>query len=391
MYRKNILAIITMSVAQLIEVSAQQAAYYESSAFNPETTHFSQMATIKTWIANQHHENKELMQRVQQNVAMTVPQNPYSLHLMLPVRNNEGDNRYFGKSFATLAAIELPFLQYVKQTSAVKEIITLEIAASIGMVSWKVPYTLSQEGTHYVNDISFAMLNKEFQSIIKSRLKGTDLENHLKTLPGDCFQILEQHPSLRNKVDVIYVQNLEHFFNPVQHQSFLSLLEDLLAENGQAFLCAHSFKFGVDTEHPLFKLYSDRKSEGGIYPGFAAYDVEFVGIYQKQVTLKSTISNVSRPADNTEIRKIDISGPQSIGFKEVPPMGLVELFTMKQHITDNSFSPSIYRNAVALHPNLQVIEAFFMDGKGNKLDKWGKDVMHAAAIIKKKTITPIEE
>ncbi|AIK96807.1 hypothetical protein [Candidatus Odyssella acanthamoebae] len=392
MYKKNILAVMAMSIAQLGGVSAQQNAYRDSSAFNPENTHFSQLDTIKTWVADKHYDEVELMSKLQQNVAMTVPQNPFSLHFMLPVKNNPEDKRYFGKSFRTLAAVELPFLQYVKQLSAEREITTLEIAASIGMVSVKVPFAFGHKGTHYVNDLSAEMLNNEFQKLVNSRLGGTALKEHLKILPADCFHLLEQEPSLRNKVDAIYVQNLEHFFNPVQHQLFLSVLDDLLAENGQAFLCAHSFKFGIDTSHPLFKLYSSRKSEGDVYPGFAAYDVEFTGIYQTQATLGNpVISKVSRPSDDTEIKKIDIGTPRMIGSEVVSPMGRVELFKMKQHITENSFSPSIYRNAVALHPHLEVTDAFFMDGNGNRIEKWGKDVTHAVAIVKKKTSVSIEE
>ncbi|MBW8309285.1 MAG: hypothetical protein K0M45_06575 [Candidatus Paracaedibacteraceae bacterium] len=394
MYKKNILAMMALSFAQVGSVSAQQNTYDYSSAFNPETAHFSKMVTIESWVADKHHSNEELMQRVQKNVAMTVPENSFSLHFTLPIKNNEGDDRYFGKSFPTLQDVELPFLQYVKQTLTLKEEpITLELAASIGMVSWKVPFAFSQEGTHYANDLSSLMLDSQFQKMVTNRLQETGLEKYLKTLPGDCFQLLEQHPSLRNKVDAIYVQNLEHFFNPTKHQSFLSLLDDLLAENGQAFLCAHSFKFGIDTAHPLFKLYSSRKAEGDIYPGFAAFDVEFIGIHKTALTVgDAVISNVSRPTDDTEAQKIDIGLPQDIGSHFIRPMGRqVELFKMKNHVVENSFSPSIYRNAVALHPNLEVIDAFFMDGKGKRLEKWGKDVHHAAAIIKKKPRTSIAE
>ncbi len=385
MYKKNILAMMALSIAQIGGVSAQQRAYTDSSAFNPETSHFSRMTTLESWVADKYHNDKDLMQRIQKNVAMTVPENPFSLHFALPIRNNSGDNRYFGKSFRTLSAIELPFLQYVQQQSASKKLITLEIAASIGMVSWKVPYAFNQTGTHYANDLSAEMLSKEFQSFIKSRLLGTDLKKHIETVAGDCFQLLDQQPSLRGTVDAIYVQNLEHFFNPIQHQSFLSLLDDLLAENGQAFLCAHSFKFGIDTTHPLFKLYSARKADGDIYPGFAAYEVAFTGIQNTQTIVgDAQISNVSRPADETEAQKIDVGSPQSIGSRFIPPMGQVELLRIKNHVVENSFSPSIYRNAVEFHPNLEVVDAFFMDGNGKRLDKWGKGVTHAATIIKKK-------
>ncbi len=114
----------------------------------------------------------------------------------------------------------------------------MEIAAAIGLVTWKIPLAFEQTGKVYANELS-SKVEKTFDQVLNRRLEQ-ELQGVVHKIPGDCFNIPQNHPGLLGKVDAIFVQNLEHFFNPIQHQEFLNLLEKLLTDSGRAFLTAHT-------------------------------------------------------------------------------------------------------------------------------------------------------
>ena len=360
-------------------------AYRDSAAFNPENSPFSRMETIKTWVAPHH--DQATHQEIQTNVAMTVQENPFSVHFGRPVQNDPGVTQYFGKSFPTIPAIELPFLQWVREVSANNQNpVTMELAASMGLVSWKVTFAFPEHGgRHYANELSHSMMDNVFPQMMDARLKNhPELRERITPLPGDCFHIPQSHPELLGVVNGLYVQNLEHFFNAAIHPKFIALIESLLAPGGRAFLCSHSFMFRTDPNHPLRALYSERKQMGDLYPGFAEYDVTFTSIKGTQMQVGDPeISNVSRPADDAEFVKIDKAKEDAGVMFYSPAGGYVQLQKATQHIFMNSFSPSIYRAVVAQFPNLRVVDTFFVKNNGSRVDQWGEDISHAAVIIEK--------
>ncbi len=360
-------------------------AYRDSAAFNPETSSFSKMETIKTWVAPHH--NQTTHQEIQGNVAMTVKENPFSVHFAMPVQNDPGVTTYFGKSFPTIPAIELPFLQWVREVSANNQNpVTMELAASMGLVSWKVPFAFPETvGMHYANELSHFMMDNVFPQMMDVRLKNhPELMEKVMRLPGDCFDIPQHYPALLGEVKALSVQNLEHFLNAETHPKFIGLIESLLAPGGRAFLCSHSFMFGTDPNHPLRALYSERKQMGDLYPGFAEYDVTFTSIKGAQMQVGDPeISNVSRPADDAEFVKID-KAEKDAGVMFYSPAGRhVPLQKSTQHIFMNSFSPSIYRGVVAKFPSLRVVDTFFIEKANTRVDQWGDGISHAAVIIEK--------
>lgn len=360
-------------------------AYRNSEAFNPETSPFSRMETLRTWVAPHH--NQATHQEIQTNVAMTVKENPFSVHLAMPVQNDPGVTQYFGKSFPTIPVIELPFLQHVREVSASNpRPVTMEMAASMGLVSWKVPFAFPEQGgMHYANELSHSMMDNVFSQMMDARLGNhPELMEKVMRLPGDCFNIPQSHPELLGVVNDLYVQNVEHFFNAAIHPKFIGLIESLLAPGGRAFLCSHSFMFGTDPNHPLRALYSERKQMGDLYPGFAEYDVTFTSIKGTQMQVgDANISNVSRPADNAEFVKINKAEEDAGVMFYSPAERYVPLQKSTQHVFTNSFSPSIYRAVVAKFPSLRVVDTFFVKHDGSRVDQWGEDISHAAAIIEK--------
>ncbi len=357
-------------------------ARFNSSLFNAESADFSRMETIKTWVADKYHNQTSIMKKVQGDVAMTVPQNPFSSHFAEPIVNNKGDTRYFGKTFHTLSAIELPFLQYVKQISQTRSPVTLEIAASMGLVSWKVPFCFQNGGIHYANELSKIVLDQRFEPVVNSRLGHANLTKHLTSLQGDCFTVLDH---LKGKVDALYVQNLQHFFNPITNDKFMHLVNDLLAPGGRAYLSAHSFLF-QDTEDALYKLYCKQKKGSDKYPGFVQYDVQFTNILGTEQGLEHTITNPIRPADDALITKVDKLDSDKCGvFNAFVNNQVVQVKTRKQNVVSNHFSPTIYQRTIADFPTLIHKDSFFITQEGERKKGWdwkGK-ISHAAAIVEK--------
>lgn len=392
---------ITLILSLVCILCFMQITNVSAGKFDPETTGFSKLDTIKTWLRTDILKEEKKVEVIQRIIASIVPQNQ-NTHGFFKQVENDKEIRYFDEIFPTIAAIELPFLQFVHDISRQKSPVTMEIAAATGFVSWKVPLAFETDGMHYANELS-PVMNEEFDENIKlftkgngTDSKGNDLSLSIIKLPGSCFEILHRNPELKNKVDAVYVQNLEHFLNPIQHQQFINLIANLLAPGGQAFLCAPSFAFDGE-DHPLYKLYQEQKKNKELYSGFAQFNVEFTTyagteIQSRDMGVKKIISNAMSPKDDAVMEPINLEdNPIGSWIISKKNMGLgeyevteYEMRRVKRYMIGDFFSPEIYRNAVALHPSLEVIDAFFIDGNGIRKKAWDKTVLYAAAIIRKK-------
>jgi predicted O-methyltransferase YrrM len=359
-----------------------QASVYDTDAFDPESTNFSKRSTLNTWVAPKYKEDEGSMKKLQRCVAMTVTQNPYFYNFVLSVPSPDGERVDYGKTFYTIPSIELPFLQYV---AGLTDPITVEFGAAIGLVSWKLTWALRGNGRHIANDISRAAL--EQFTAAKGALESFGADKSVVEVDcGDVFGFLNRHPGLKGKVNAVFMQNVEHFFNPCQHQNFLRLLSELLADGGQAFLCSQSFMFGEDATHPMRVLYNQRKEAGDTYPGFCCYTVRFCQ-YSGSPNLipgSDTCENVYRPEDSVPYQKTS-SKPEIVGKEFNKFSGkLCDVVSGCQKIVGNHFSPSVYRAALSMHPELEVMQTFFINRSGEIEESWGQRVSHAAAIIKKR-------
>ncbi|MGL4825711.1 MAG: hypothetical protein ACRC4G_05930 [Alphaproteobacteria bacterium] len=357
-------------------------AYTDSSLFDPETSEVSKMETLKTWVAPQHTQH---LRTIQKNVAMTVMGNPYTLNFAgLPIPKTPSNRQYFGKTFPTVP-FELEFLRHIRNISDAKKPVTLELAAAFGFTSWKAILAFGEKGgTHYVNDLNFSAMEQMYDTLINQRLRETPgLKEMLLKLPGNCFDIPQTHPHLLGKMDAIYVQNLDHFLNPVDHQRYMRLLTDLLAPGGTAFLFAHSFIFKKGD--PLYKLYFEQKRAGDLYPGFVKYYAEFSVSTKHGFEIgSSTDSNATRPADNAPFEKFDTQPPRDAGLRHYPKLGLVEMTKLHQRVTQNAFSPTIYTKLVAAIPAISLIDTFFITYEGRRAEKWDETIRQVAVIFEKK-------
>ena len=225
------------------------------------------------------------------------------------------------------------------------------------------------------------MLNSDFQTMVENRLPPP-LRNMLHKIPGDCLEIPNKYPDLVGKIDAIYVQNLEHFFNPIQHQDFLRLLSILLTQNGRAFLVSHTLDPQVAIpSNPVFSLYKEHK-EKEIYPGF-------MKVTGSSYSLKSGISigsldvaEATRPEQSTSCSTTTISCQDAeITFNGKKEMGKF----LTQVVISNFYTPTIYKNAISTHKSLTMVATYFMDRHGNKHEKFGDStsMTFAAAILEK--------
>lgn len=140
--------------------------------FDPESATFSKMGNLKTWVAQEHQMDPAFMKTLQSFIAMQVAENPSSLALCYKdIENNDGDERYFGKSFPTYATPVMDFLQFVHKISDQGSVNVLEIAAARGWVSWMIPFAFQQSSRLYVNELSAEML-KQFEELCDERFKG---------------------------------------------------------------------------------------------------------------------------------------------------------------------------------------------------------------------------
>lgn len=378
----NLKKISFIIVAMTTNLIATESDGFSTDKFNPENSTFSQMRTLETWVASHHQTDHEKMKNIQRNVAMEVPENLFSRNFFRHVTNNPGDNRHFGKTFPALKSVQLPFLQFVHEASQVKSPIVLEIACSYGLVTWKIPYCFEKNGIVYANELSSVMLNTDFDTLIEHRCQENGLHHLFQKLPGSCFNIIVEHPELIGQVDAIFAQNLEHFFNPVQHQEFLTLLSTLLTKSGRAFLASHTIKpESVIKGNPVFDLYVKNK-ETMMYPGFMKCKGVCKSLASGALIGDVNITEAVYPDSSTECGTETIN-KLSRGFVDTG-IGEKEVFKITQEVVSNFYTPTIYKKSIAPHPSLKMVNSFFMDQSGNGFEKFsdGK-ASHAVAIIEK--------
>jgi hypothetical protein len=339
---------------------------WASKPSDQEQLHFSEMDTIKTWVASRYHADPDKMNFLQSHIEKELPNNRFASKFCHLVKNNDGDQRIFGKTIYALEASQLPFLQFVHQISRNKSPLVLEIAAAHGYVTWKIPYAFEQSGTVYANDLSSVMLSKRFMDVLKPRVDET-LRKLVHTLPGDCLNLVSEHPELIGMVDAIYVQRLEIFFNPKEHQQFLTVLETLLTQNGRAFLVSEAPDPSFYTsKNPAFTL--DQMNEStAMYPAFLKYTMTYEVLNAKfQVPGSISVSEAIRPPDTTPCSTTLLESVDAAPLKTLPD----KQTTQRATITAVAlfFTPLTYKNAIISHQSLNIVETFFMGEDGCKKD-----------------------
>lgn len=305
----------------LMFLSFQCSPAIASENFDPESTEFTKMETLKTWIASVYHDDVDICNKIQLYAGKEVPESPECSWFFFIEK--------FGRAFPTLEGSQLPFLQHVREIGEKKENpIVMEIGPADGRVTWKIPYALGEKGTVYANE-----LDKQALSCLKKKIEERllpVLRPHVTTIDINCLEIpsLAAYPEyLKEKVDCIYVQNVEHFFTPQQHECFLNLVSDLLAPDGRAYLIANTLDLNDLRRNDVWKEYT----KGKIYPYYES-----------------------------------IENGYETNF--------------------NYFTPEVYKNALEKFDKLELLESFLLDYKGKKQERVDLNSKFVVAIVQKKAI-----
>lgn len=111
----------------------------------------------------------------------------------------------------------------------------IELGASNGRVAWKALLT----GTKVVANDLYSNQIKEAHAFIKTNIPHK--HDNFSSIVGDLFDILKNAPEHKNHFDFVYSQNVIHFFNPSQCETFAHVVWDLLKPGGKAYITAQTF------------------------------------------------------------------------------------------------------------------------------------------------------
>lgn len=337
MIHKRILAIFFIIIMYLCNTHTVE--------FNPEEYNFSKAETIKSWLPD-YLQNEQHILFLQNWITEAMPQNTAMLtnRATSIIKNNDNDTRYFGKNFPIMAIPQLAFLQTVRQYCMThkKPAVVMEIGAGNGFFAYKIALALGNYGTCIINDLSEYEI-KNIQALFGKMKQQIPLNNDNVIFDiGDAVSILDRCPNLEGTVNLCYVQNVEHFMNPIQHQSFLKTVLKFLAPGGKVFCTANTIYVGCGKKgNKYFDLYIDLKKKGVTYP-------MFLKTYQN---IKQVIgTNAFIPGDN--IKGVEVAADNEECYSRGRDTGNREnnldyglCGIVEQENLRNLFTPTIWLNA----------------------------------------------
>lgn len=156
---------------------------------------------------------------------------------------------------------------------------------------------------------------------------------------GAVLSILKRHPTLENTVDSIYVQNVEHFLNPTEHQQFVSIIKRLLKKDGQIFCTAGTIVSGAGSKgNPFFDTYITAKKNLCLYPLFIEYTMLRYHLLKNPLVTSKPVISKARLAEHHESYFLNQTEAATI----FEGKGAIQLHV---HTLCNHFTPRIYRNS----------------------------------------------
>lgn len=367
-----------------------------AAEFNPEQYHFSQKATITEWV-HPSINSPATIDYLQSIIAteMPYPNSAEQYNTSYSIQNNPEDTRYFGKTFCIISTPQLHFLKSIHEKVVQKAdhpLKVIEFGAAGGAFGVKIGAALGKYDTLYINDLSSPEIKKALNRFenIKSNIP---LQPTIHFDVGDGTYFLERNPELINSIDFIYVQNVEHFMNPEQHQLFAKQMLKLLAPNGKIFCVAHTIPASCGVKGNLFfDCYVAQKKKSVIYPMFLQVTKE----YWQIVTYK----NIAAFLPETKITKAIAAAPNGQCFSKGYNTRITKKITHNKNELDctlikceslmNHFTPTIYKTAYEKAANdsnikIQKTEGSFLDSTGTSYTDFDntKDLVFTMAVIQK--------
>lgn len=323
----------------------------KTKGFEPETTNFSKLETIKTWIASKYYGNPKMLRALQHRIASLLPQNPQVKEehwLDHTICDDDSERSGYGNSWATCAATEAIILQKIHALSKSKPIVVLEIGGGSGCFAWKVPLAFEQaDCKFYFNELVQSEIDIAFKVMLPKIFAGLglpadELLKTITTIKMNCLDLEHYNEGeLVGKIDVIVVNNVEHFFTPVGHQKLIAMIDKLLVPGGFSYhtAMAPTAPCSGDLSKSTSKILNESEADKTkLTPYYAWFQYNLGG----------------RLGTPTEIRRPEITAAN------------VEISLSSSVVrTHMYFTPEVYRRAV-VSSQLKVEEAFFVDESGTE-------------------------
>ncbi|RTL04318.1 hypothetical protein EKK58_10950 [Candidatus Dependentiae bacterium] len=352
-----------------------------AAEFNPEHYHFSQKASIQNWL---HPAFMEYLPEVQSIIGQSLSCNPERLqknNVVHSIQNNDDDTRFYGKSFPILPVPLTILLRTINDLRKQKDTLTiLEVGGANGLVVLLMAFAAGPKATLIYNELSKyeVKLGQELFKHLASIITPLQKINVIFDI-GDAKELPNRLCDFTGNVDIIHVQNVEHFMNPAEHQQFAKALLEMTCQSGYLHLLAHTIPTNCGVKgNPFFDLYIQNKKKSVLYPMFLKIEKkerQLGGKYKnRQFFLRnenmSTIV-VSMPEENEICTSSGYAGEKGYVIYQNEQ---TEYYTVHQNNLLNYFTPTIYKNAYtkAAKENgysVEQVEALFIDNEGTFFSK----------------------
>lgn len=299
---------------------------------------------IRTWVPKEE-EKKLPITRIKGLVELETPYSETGLTAFFhEVKNNDGDTRYYGKSYFTLAAIQLPFLQACKKEPYTQEKQVIELGCAEGKVVWKA---LLAGAKVYANELSTYEM-ASLDRVVGGRVSHK--QSNLVKLNMDAFEILQQNPEIKGTFDLLYSQNVLHLFAPAKALDFVKLTYDLLKPGGVAFITTNSIQF---YHYETFAKFLENKEKGYDFPGHMRHIVSIVSNNKKPTSIDVKLIGNAEENEHSDLEeKITSSG---------------SVKTVIKHAVQNVFDIESL-SGLFVGKGFHLIDAFYMNDKGEKFE-----------------------
>jgi 2-polyprenyl-3-methyl-5-hydroxy-6-metoxy-1,4-benzoquinol methylase len=156
-------------------------------------------------------------------------------------------------TFNHLPDIHTTYLNYIRSVNSDK-IEILELGCSEGRTVWK-SLLANKKATVTASDLYKNQVQKTEQSV-KDKLRES--YNKLTVDYGDALEFITRNPSAYNKYDVIFAQNLIHYFTIDENNKFADQLYSLLKPGGKIFIVTEHIFYTISHLYPqAFNSYLD--------------------------------------------------------------------------------------------------------------------------------------
>lgn len=281
------------------------------------------------------------------------------------------NDRFFGYTTTKLHTIRLKTLQYTKQCFSEKNNLTfMECGAGTNPLIFYVALIAglqkNSSTTLIINELSPTALKKA-ENLLVNRLKECDIStNNLIFHQGNCLSLRNiLGKSVHNQVDVLSVQNVEHFFNPEEHQIFVHKADYWLVKGGRIFCTALTIPPECYESNEFMELYNHNKTHS-LYPAFVKYTFDMGRIMETETIVKKMVS-----ASQAKPYELTYTNTDSVLPEEFIDFGASLNSIIRYQILRNYFTADIYKNIYCsikndFHPQFSCVDIFYMDENGNR-------------------------